>query len=287
MHKKLKTKCRKCEKDTMVVIESYPHPKVDSQTGHIFSEDYCILKCTNCGYIRDDFNFTKYLYLYYIAKEIEVDVDMSFPDKIENDIIFQFARIQCYFHKNKYTDAIRTIDKLFSNVLDIDRTLENEKRLKLYKLTFLFLSSGESNYNKSMKEFSQDFSSAEKDLEFIYDILLLLSKTNHKVDVSLYNNFKEKYFPSYIPIFKIDSPNKQALTDSIIEADINPSIKDEFLKDIIFSNISFKIIEILFEILIKNNIQWDKWPNDEIIFLENLSKATIPKISYRRKYTTE
>ncbi len=287
MNENINTKCRKCEQDTMVVLESYPHPKVDPQTGQIFSDDYCILKCSNCGYIHDDFNFTKYIYLYGISKQIEYYIDESFPDKIENDIIIHFARIQVYLHHNKYKEAINTIDKLCSPFFDVENILDNEKRLKLYKLTFLFLSGQEADYNKLRNELTKDFSSTEKDLEFIYDMLLLLSKTNHKVDASLYNNFKEKYFPSYIPSVNIDSPYRQTLTENIIESDEIPRIKDEFFKDIIFSNISINIIEILLEILIKNNIQWDKWPNDDIIFLENLSKATIPKISYRRKNSSE
>jgi hypothetical protein len=279
----------------MVVLESYSHPKVDPQTGQIFSDDYFILKCSNCANIHDDFSFTKYLYLYITVKhlehvsekQIDYDIDGSFPDKIENDILIQLARIQVYLQKYKYKEAICTIDKLFSPIFDVDNMLDNEKRLKLYKLTFLFLSGQGADYNKLRNELTKDFSTAENDLEFIYDMLILLNKTNHNVDVSLYNNFREKYFPSYIPSVNIDSPFRKTLTEAIIDSDDIPKIKDEIFKSILFSNISINIIEILFEILIRNNIQWDKWPNDEIIFLEYLSKATIPKITYRKKYSAE
>jgi hypothetical protein len=275
-------KCPNCHQRKLETISS--HEWFLANKGKVESHEHN--KCVNCGFEEDEClqQKKKIILAGIFGTDRESLIEETQCDRLEKETGVQIGRIYHYFEKRQWQKTISTIEEFCTNESNFQITVDKEPTLRTLKACCYYFSGQTRASQKESENFSPVFSTDERDAEFVNNILRLLSNQENANDE--YEAFKQRWFCSFTAPLIILTP-ADLLADclaSLITDNVSDSSRflDDFVTNTILGHIFLVegpfqngTIPLLFE-LVKSQVEWDRWPNDEIQFWEQITKSTIP-----------
>jgi hypothetical protein len=270
---KLVEQCPQCKHTTFKVLEDCPWVRYDKVSGKGLTEHLFIKRCTNADCLYEDNGLERQKqFIIQIAYNNDLDenpIEETQVEILETDIEIIFRRIEFYFKKEKWVKCKQYIDQILAEHIEFLSLISNE-----YKLLKLFVeyrnnkSDSRLNYKNILNSIKPNLNLSQR----LHDILKLLFTNEQELNYEEFVNFKIKYFNNYLYLhvdYSLIALEK--FKPIIVEKESRVELLTWF-ESLISDKI---IIELTMDVLWKYR-STEKWPSDEVIFLEKACHALIP-----------
>lgn len=285
------SKCPHCGEQTLETMENHPWIRHNKKNNQIETTQLFVRKCNNygCKYEQNDIKSQKEKILDWCEQDNIHEIEETQVEILENDLDICLARIKYYFLKGNYSEVKRNLDRV-ENKYYSDNILTH-----IYNHTALIrmiCNHYEGNVQLNSKLSAKIDAYLKKYFGnrtfFLLDLLKLLEfdKYNLILGSENYKLIKQRYFYNYIPVNIIGSYLHQNDIDSL-EIFGDP---EYYFWIYMYQFDYLDIFSILFDV-IKKYVDWNQWPNDEVMFCEQICKSIIPtynnqngSIDYYKKF---
>lgn len=239
-------------------------------------------KCVNCGFEQNECweKERELLASLFVKGSLAKSIEAVQCEKIERDPAFQIGRIYHYFTTQRWAMASNSIEAFRTNEKNRRCWVENEFFLTCLSATCLWFVGMARESENELAGFTPVIGDNQRDIGFIYDILVAVT-AKAKPSKGDCNKLKQKWFADFaLPFASMSEGEIQAMALRLAVVKSGEALNEvlEEIPRIVFR--SDKVLQIailpLFIELVRQRIDWQQWPNDEIVFLEQIQKTIIP-----------
>ena len=265
-------RCPNCEELNFQITDEHSWVQL-SPAGIPNTRRHCVKKCVECGYGIDECKAEMEDKLRGADNEQDDGLleEKNCCEIINKSSSIQLARIYSKLWRKQFREALEKIEELSSNEKNYELLVEHRLLISILRACCLYHTDRRDEIPGLFAISGSNFREKEKAASFLYEILTLLSSEDLTNDS--YLKFKEKWFANYIPPYQVLDPGVLGVW-CFLMGDKNsvgfpPTL---FLLRKFFDNVT---VPLMFD-LVSKIMNWYKLPNDEVVFLETLSKSVIP-----------
>jgi len=265
-------RCPNCEELSFQITDEHSWVQL-SPAGIPNTRRHCVKKCVKCGYEIDECKAEMEDKLRGADNEQDDGLleEKNCCEIINKSSSIQLARIYSKLWRKQFREALEKIEELSSNEKNYELLVEHRLLISILRACCLYHTDRRDDIPGLFANSGSNFSEKEKAANFLYEILTLLSSEDLTNDS--YLKFKGKWFANYIPPYQVLDPGVLGVW-CFLMGDKNsvgfpPTL---FLLRKFFDNVT---VPLMFD-LVRRIMNWHQLSNDEVVFLETLSKSVIP-----------